>query len=82
MIAIETKYHGATNTKGSRYSASTCNGQKLTMSTDYSLDSDANHERVACALAGKMAWFGEGARKYRLVGGSTKSGMVFVFVAC
>ena len=80
MIAIETKYHGATNTKGSRYSASTSNGQKLTMSTDYALDSDANHERVAVLLAEKFNWL-EG-RKYRLVGGATKSGMAFVFVAC
>jgi hypothetical protein len=84
MIAIETKYHGATNSKGSRYSATTCNGQRLTLSADYSLNSDENHERVAVALAGKMNWLPlvekTGKQRHKLVGGGTKSGMAWVFV--
>lgn len=77
MIAIETKYLSATNTRGSRYVATTCNGQRLTRGADDALNSDANHLAVATALADKMNWLRD---SMRLVGGSTRSGMVFVFV--
>ena len=84
MIAIATKYHGATNHRGSRIIATTCNGQRLSMATDYALNSDENHARVATALANKMDWLPvykeTGKPVYKLVGGGTKSGMAFVFV--
>lgn len=75
MIAIETKYYGPTNTRGSKIVATTCNGQRLSMPYDHAGD---EHERCAQALAEKMGWLDGG--RFRLVGGSTKSGMAFVFV--
>ena len=74
-IAIETKYYGPTNTRGSKIIATTANGQRLSMPYDHSGN---EHERAAHALATKMGWLEDG--KFRLVGGSTKSGMAFVFV--
>jgi hypothetical protein len=75
MIAIETKYYGATNTRGSKIIASTANGQRLSFPYDHEGN---EHERAADALARKMGWLDNG--KFRLVGGGTKSGMAFVFV--
>ena len=75
MIAIETKYLSATNTKPSRIKAFTCNGQSLTMG----IDGDSQHDqclRVAQALVDKMVW----GQDYHLVGGGTKDGYTFVFV--
>lgn len=75
MKAITTKFHGPTNSKGSRYSAIDSDNNRVTISTDYALNSDENHRRAAVALCTKMAWNGaEG-----LIGGGTKDGMVFVF---
>jgi hypothetical protein len=78
MIAIETRYVGPTNTKGSRIIASTVNGQRLTMSTGMMTGSDYdNHKEVAEALATKYRWLYDGTR---LVGGGTKAGYCWVFV--
>ena len=55
--AITTKFHGPTDTKGSRYSA-TCSGGKVTIPTDYALNSEANHIAAAQALLAKMKWEG------------------------
>jgi hypothetical protein len=78
MIAIETKYLGPTNYRGARYTAYTCNGQRVTHGADDSLNSDENQLRVATALAHSMGWLDRPT--LRLVGGSTKQGMCFVFV--
>ena len=82
MIAIETKYHAATNTRGTRYSASTCNGQRMIMSADYSLDAEGNQRKIAELLADKYDWrqHPESKRRFELVGGGTKNGMAWVFV--
>lgn len=72
MIAIETKYLGPTNTKGSRIKA-TGNGHSVTISYPYELSGEAVHRKAAQALADKMNWPG------RLIGGATRSGYVFVF---
>lgn len=73
MQIIETKYHGPTNTKGSKVSA-TASGCKarVTLSWDNSFNSEDNHKRAALALMEKLDWIG----KY--VGGHTQRGMVFV----
>lgn len=75
MKAITTKFHGPTNSKGSRYSAIDSDNNRVTLSTDYALNSDENHRRAAVALCEKMGW--KGAES--LIGGGTKEGMVFVF---
>ena len=72
MVAIETKYYGPTNSRGSKIIAKTTN-HRLTVSYDHGLDLDENHAAAAVALCRKMYWTGE------LLGSSTKAGMVFVF---
>jgi len=79
MIAIETRYVPATNTKPRRIVAETCNGQRLLRSYDADLENTRDwHYKVAMELAEEMDWLGNG--RWRLEGGSTKRGMVFVFV--
>lgn len=43
MIAIHTKYIPATNTRGSRIKAYSCNGHKVLVSIDYSLGDVERH---------------------------------------
>ena len=71
-IAIETKYHGPTDTKGSRYTAS-YDGKRISHSTNHGLDSHENHEAAALAFIAKH--FPE--YQIRAYGG-TKSGYVFL----
>lgn len=73
MIAIEVKFLGPTNFKGSRYKAYTCNGQQLTLSADDSLDPEENARKVAYALRDKMGWKGD------MVSGGTCKGWAFCF---
>lgn len=73
MQTIETKYHGASNVRGSRISA-TASGCKarVVLSYDHALNGEENHKAAARALMGKLDWRGV------YVGGHTKTGMVFV----
>lgn len=73
MKAIRTKYHGATNTKGSRISASDEDGNRVSIPYPHELSGGAVHRAAADALCQKMGWGGE------LVGGGLKDGYVFVF---
>ena len=52
MIAIVTKYHGPTDTKGSRIVAS-YNGRRITVAYDHGLDIDGNHKKAAVAFSAK-----------------------------
>lgn len=72
MIAIETKYIGPTNCRGSRIKAS-ANGNHITIPYDYALSGAALHAEAAIALCKKMGWKG------RLVSGGTDRGYVFTF---
>jgi len=56
--AITTKYHGPTNTRGSRISA-TAQAGRITIAYDHALDDTQNHAAAACALAKKFGWNGE-----------------------
>lgn len=73
MKAIRTKFFGPGNVKGSRYKASDEDGNSVTLSTDFSLNSDGNHDRAALALCVKMGWAGV------LYRGGLKDGNVYVF---
>jgi len=75
MKAIETHYLGATNTRGSRIKATEPDGQSVTIPYPYELSGEAVHRHAAEALRDRMGWAGE------LVGGATKRGYCFVFVA-
>lgn len=73
MIAIQTKYLGPTNTRGSRIKA-TANGHSATVPYPYEKRVGAEaHSVAALALARKMGWGGT------LISGGTDAGYVFVF---
>ena len=74
MKAIETKFIGPSNVRGSRYKAFDLDNNSVTLSADYALNSDANHRKAAYALRDKMGWKGE------MIGGTTKRGMCWIFV--
>ena len=78
MKAITTKYHGPTNTRGSRVSASDSDGNRVSIPYDHALDSEEIHRKAAVALCARMKWPGADA----MVGGSVKNGYVFVFPEC
>ena len=73
MQTIETRYHGATNCKPSRISATASgSGKRVFASYDHSMDIDGNHKAAAAKLLEAMDWRGQ------YIGGHTKAGMVFV----
>ena len=74
MKAIQTKYIGATNTRGSRIKAFDEDGNSTTIPYPHELSGEEVHRKAAEALRDKKGWKGE------LVGGGIKSGYVFVFV--
>lgn len=55
MQAIETRYYGPTNFRGSRIRA-TCEAGTVTVSYDYALDLEENHDAAARALIRKLKW--------------------------
>ena len=74
--AIVTKYHGPTNTRGSRITA-TASAGRVTVPYHYGMNSDDNHRAAAEALKAKMAWKGD------LAAGALPgdTGAVFVFTS-
>ncbi len=73
MKAIITKYLGPTNYRGSRIKATDTDRNTITISYDAALRHDDAYAAAAIALCKKMGWTGS------LIGGGTKTGMVFVF---
>ena len=73
MVAIETKYIGCTNTRGSRIKAVSGNGNSITIGYPHEFSNAECHFQAAKALCEKMDWAGE------LIAGGTRSGYVFVF---
>lgn len=73
MQTIETKYHGPTDTRGSRISA-TASGrrERVWVSYDNALNAEGNHMAAALKLMEVLNWTG------RYIGGRTPAGMVFV----
>lgn len=83
-MAIETKYLGPTNYRGSRIKATArdtfyCDERpkSVTVPLDYALDTDANHERAALALLPKVCNSPDGVTMHK---GATQRGYVFVVV--
>lgn len=73
MKAIQTKFLGPTNFKGSRVKAFDLDGNSTTLSYDHGLNTDEMHAKAARTLRDKMGWRGS------MIGGYVKNGMVFVF---
>jgi hypothetical protein len=58
MIAITTKFHGATNTRGSRITA-TMGQSRATVPYDHALTAEGNHAAAAKAIAQRRLVKGE-----------------------
>ena len=58
MQAIQTKYFGPSNVRGSRVKATTAAGS-VTVHWDHALNAEGNHRAAAQALADKFGWSGE-----------------------
>ena len=71
---IRTKYHGPSNVRGSRISATTASGIRKTFGYDDALSSERNHAEAARKLVESLSWSGA------WVGGHDETGMVFVKV--
>jgi len=76
MIAIQTKYLPATDTRGPRIKAFTCNGHAVTVPYDYALSSDKLHFEAVKELVEKhsLDWDLSNMRY-----GSVANGYVFCF---
>ena len=55
MQAIRTRYHGPTNTRGSRISAQ-CEAGRIYVSYDHALNGDENRKVAARTLRDKLGW--------------------------
>lgn len=55
MQAIQTKYLGPTDTRGSRIRA-VCEAGSVTVGYDHSLNAEGNHKAAAKALCEKLGW--------------------------
>jgi len=67
MQAIQTRFIGPTNFRGSRYKAF-CDAGSLTVDADHRYNPSSNHALAAGDLARKLGWHGN------LVGGQLPSG--------
>ena len=76
MQAIRTKYHGPTNTKGSRISAQ-CEAGRICVHYDHALNIEGNHKAACDALRAKLGWDSEYYKP--MVGGSFDGAMYWVF---
>jgi hypothetical protein len=57
--AIVTKYHGATDTRGSRVTATACGGLKVSIPYPHDLNGEAVHMAAAAALMAKAGGKGK-----------------------
>ena len=72
MVAIQTKWLGPTDYRGSRVKAFTESRLNVTVHWDHALNVEDNHRAAARALAEKMGWDG------KWIGGATEHGYAFV----
>jgi hypothetical protein len=74
MKAITTIYHGSTNTRSSKITASEPDGKRVSISYPHELNQEDAHSLAAMTLCNKMGWTG------KLVCGNIKNGYVHVFI--
>lgn len=83
MLAIATKYIGATNYRGSRVKANVMEKHRdepvrsIVLDWDHGLDSQGNHQAAAKALIVKIGWTSENGYGPWIMGAS-EPGYVFV----
>ena len=73
MQTIQTKFLGATNTRGARIKATTSEGKSAFVDYSHELSGEAVHFEAVKKLCKKLNWKGD------FIAGATKSGYVFVF---
>lgn len=73
MKAIVTKYHGPTDRRGARISASDEDGNRVMVPYAHELSGELVHRQAAIALCEKMGWTGT------LHAGSLGKGYVYVW---
>jgi hypothetical protein len=73
FAAITTRFHGPTNSRGSRITATSQAG-RLTLPYDHRYNADENHTLAARALAKKLEWRGH------WYGGGLPNGRGYAFV--
>lgn len=77
--AIETKYHGATDTNGSRISATSASGIKVYIGYPHELSGVDCHAKAAEKLARKLEWLKPGEEfESKYIAGGTRTGYAFV----
>lgn len=76
MQAIQTRYHGPTNSRGSLVSAK-CEAGRVSIPYPYELSGEAVHKAAAVALCKKLGWSGAES----LAGGMLPNGD-YAFVFC
>lgn len=77
MDVIFTRYHGPTNTKGSRISASIPHRKvRVTVPLDYGLDIVERHRKAAASLVERMGWTVDDLP----IAGETPDGAGYLFV--
>lgn len=77
MQAIRTKYHGPTNTRGSRIVAK-CEAGQLSMPYRHELNGDENHKAACDLLREKLGW--NTPYSAPMVGGYFNGAYYWVFV--
>jgi len=75
--AIETKYHGPTNSRGSRVSVVTGSGIRRSYGWDDGLNPEDNHVAAAVKLAKELGWI---KHEHELVTGGSRGGYVHVIL--
>jgi hypothetical protein len=81
LQGIVTKYHGPTNSRGSRISATAAAG-RVYLGYNHSLNAEDNHWAAANALADKLGWLapGRATPSYKLAQGGAPNGEGYLFV--
>ena len=79
MKAITTKYHGPTNTRGSRVVADDGDGNRVSLGYRCELNSTGNHAAACRALCEKQGWGGT-LQGGTVVKGGRESCMVWVWI--
>lgn len=79
MKTIVTKYHGPTNTRGSRITADDGDGNRVSTPYACELDSSENHAEACRQLCEKMGWGGRLQGGCLLRGGVTQA-MVWCWI--
>lgn len=75
MHTIETRYHGPTNTRGARISATSTEGHRVFVPYDYSVEILDDHAKAVNALRQKLGW----QDKPMHLAGSSKKGYIWAF---